>query len=118
MITSGAWSQHWAEQLQRKIPVHPIYKAKCCYLKRLKIGCLPRMNRVMYLIPRQDGHIVCGSSMADCGFSTAVDEQTQQDILTACLEMVPELEQFPIVQRWAGLRPSSPHGIPLSVLHA
>ena len=26
--------------------------------------------------------------------------------------MVPELAQFPIVKRWAGLRPSSPHGIP------
>ena len=44
------------------------------------------MNRVMYLIPRQDGHIVCGSSMADCGFSTKVDEQTQQALLQGNLD--------------------------------
>jgi len=25
---------------------------------------------------------------------------------------VPELADFPIVQRWAGLRPSSPNGVP------
>ena len=26
--------------------------------------------------------------------------------------MVPELADFPIVHRWAGLRPSSPNGVP------
>ncbi|EPG37068.1 glycine oxidase ThiO [Acinetobacter colistiniresistens] len=112
VISSGAWSQHWAHQLQCNIPVHPVQGQMLLF--KAPENWLPTMcmNRVMYLIPRQDGHIVCGSSMADTGFSTMVDEQTQQDILTACLEMVPELEQFPIVKRWAGLRPSSPHGIP------
>ena len=112
VMSCGAWSQHWSEQVQRKISVHPVQGQMLLF--KTPENWLPTMcmNRVMYLIPRQDGHIVCGSSMADCGFSTKVDEQTQQDILTACLEMVPKLEQFPIVQRWAGLRPSSPHGIP------
>jgi glycine oxidase len=112
VITSGAWSQHWAKQLQCNIPVRPVQGQMLLF--KTPVNWLPTMcmNQVMYLIPRQDGHIVCGSSMAENGFSTAVDQQTQQDILTACLEMVPELAQFPIVKRWAGLRPSSPHGIP------
>lgn len=112
VLASGAWSQHWVEQIQRNIPVHPVQGQMLLF--KTPENWLPTMcmNRVMYLIPRQDGHIVCGSSMSECGFSTAVDQQTQQDILTACLEMIPELEQFPIVKRWAGLRPSSPHGIP------
>ena len=112
VLTSGAWSQFWEEHIHRQIPVHPIQGQMLLF--KTPENWLPTMcmNRVMYLIPRQDGHIVCGSSMADCGFSTAVDEQTQQDILSACLDMVPELKQFPIVSRWAGLRPSSPQGIP------
>ncbi|MGS5757721.1 NAD(P)/FAD-dependent oxidoreductase, partial [Acinetobacter baumannii] len=56
--------------------------------------------------------IVCGSSMAHRGFDTSTDETTQHNILEACLEMVPELADFPIVHRWAGLRPSSPNGVP------
>lgn len=112
VISSGAWSQQWAEQLQCHIPVQPVQGQMLLF--KTPENWLPTMcmNRVMYLIPRQDGHIVCGSSMAETGFSTEVDEQTQQDILTACLEMVPELQHFPIVKHWAGLRPSSPQGIP------
>ena len=112
VLASGAWSQYWAAETQSKIPVQPI-QGQMLLFKATK-DWLPTMcmNRVMYLIPRLDGHIVCGSSMAECGFNAAVDEQTQQYILNACLEMVPELAQFPIVKRWAGLRPSSPHGIP------
>lgn len=112
VLTSGAWSNYWQQQVQRKIPVHPVQGQMLLF--KTPENWLPTMcmNRVMYLIPRQDGHVVCGSSMSECGFSTAVDAQTQLDILSACLEMVPELAQFPIVKRWAGLRPSSPHGIP------
>jgi glycine oxidase len=70
------------------------------------------MNNVMYLIPRQDGHIVCGSSMKHAGFDKRPSAQTQQDIYQASVAMVPELENFPVVQQWAGLRPSSPSGVP------
>ena len=112
VICSGAWSQSWEQQTQRHIPVQPV-QGQMLLFKTPK-NWLPTMcmNRVMYLIPRLDGHIVCGSSMAECGFDTKTDELTQHNILTACLEMVPELHQFPIVKRWAGLRPSSPQGIP------
>ena len=112
VICSGAWSQHWSLQTQRDIPVHPVQGQMLLF--KTPANWLPTMcmNRVMYLIPRQDGHIVCGSSMAESGFNTQIDSNTQQNILNACLEMVPELAQFPIVKRWAGLRPSSPQGIP------
>jgi glycine oxidase len=112
VLASGAWSQHWLEQLQREIPVHPVQGQMLLF--KTPENWLPTMcmNRVMYLIPRPDGHIVCGSSMAEVGFDTNTDMSTQQNILDACLEMVPELAQFPILKRWAGLRPSSPKGIP------
>ncbi len=49
------------------------------------------MNKVMYLIDRQDGHVLCGSSMRHVGFDTSPDPRIKQDILSACFEMVPEL---------------------------
>ena len=55
------------------------------------------MNKVMYLIPRRDGHVLCGSSMRQVGFDTSPSAEIRQDILEACLEMVPELADFPIV---------------------
>lgn len=112
VITTGAWSAAWSEQLHQQIPVRPMH-GQMLLFKSPK-NWLPTMcmNRVMYLIPRQDGHIVCGSSMSDFGFDTTTHSDIQQKIQTACFEMIPELAQFPIVKQWAGLRPSSPTGVP------
>lgn len=112
VITTGAWSEHWAIQLNLNIPVHPVQGQMLLF--KTPEQWLPTMcmNKVMYLIPRQDGHIVCGSSMNEIGFDQRPSVHTLQDIYKASIEMVPELSQFPIVQQWAGLRPSSPTGVP------
>lgn len=112
VLTTGAWSEQWSRQLNIQLPVQPVHGQMILF--KTPENWLPTMcmNRVMYLIPRSDGHIVCGSSMAHQGFNTSINPQTSESILTASLEMVPELAQFPIVKQWAGLRPGSPEGIP------
>lgn len=112
VIATGSWSQHWSAQLNIDIPVHPVQGQMLLF--KTPEQWLPTMcmNQVMYLIPRQDGHIVCGSSMQEIGFDHRPNIQTQRRIFEASIEMVPKLEQFPIVKSWAGLRPSSPTGIP------
>ncbi|RKG35272.1 glycine oxidase ThiO [Acinetobacter rongchengensis] len=112
VIATGAWSNCWSEQLQLSIPVEPVQGQMMLF--KTPENWLPTMcmNKVMYLIPRMDGHVVCGSSMQNIGFDQRPSVQTQQNIYKACVEMVPELANFPIVKQWAGLRPSSPTGIP------
>ena len=112
VITTGAWSEHWSNQLNLSIPVHPVQGQMLLF--KTPQNWLPTMcmNQVMYLIPRKDGHIVCGSSMADLGYEHRPNLKTQQDIYKASIELVPDLAKFPIVKQWAGLRPSSPNGIP------
>ena len=112
VIATGAWSAHWSTQLNLDIPVEPVQGQ--ILLFKTPADWLPTMcmNQVMYLIPRQDGHVLCGSSVRHCGFDTRTDPVTQSHILKHCLAMVPELAQFPIVKRWAGLRPGSPDGVP------
>lgn len=112
VIATGAWSEHWSKQLNLQIPVHPV-QGQMMLFKTPK-DWLPTMcmNEVMYLIPRADGHIVCGSSMEHLGFEHRPNLQTQKNIYKACTTLVPQLTDFPIVKQWAGLRPSSPTGIP------
>lgn len=112
VIATGAWSNCWSQQLQLSIPVEPVQGQMMLF--KTPENWLPTMcmNKVMYLIPRMDGHVVCGSSMQHIGFDQRPSVQTQQNIYKACVEMVPELADFPIVKQWAGLRPSSPTGIP------
>lgn len=112
VIATGAWSQHWSEQLALQIPVTPVQGQMLLF--KTPENWLPTMcmNQVMYLIPRLDGHVVCGSSMDTIGFDQRPTVQTQHNIFKASTAMVPELANFPIVKQWAGLRPSSPTGIP------
>lgn len=112
VIATGAWSQHWSQQLGLEIPVQPVQGQMLLF--KTPENWLPTMcmHKVMYLIPRQDGHVLCGSSMRQVGFNTSPSSEIRQDILQACIEMVPELADFPLVKQWAGLRPSSPDGIP------
>ncbi|MDM1758916.1 glycine oxidase ThiO [Acinetobacter sp. 256-1] len=112
VMTTGAWSNTWSTQLKCSIPVEPVQGQMLLF--KTPENWLPTMcmNNVMYLIPRMDGHVVCGSSMDHLGFDQRPSIQTQQNIYRACTEMVPELANFPIVKQWAGLRPSSPTGIP------
>ena len=112
VIATGAWSAAWSEQLDIEIPVQPVQGQMLLF--KTPQNWLPTMcmNKVMYLIPRQDGHVVCGSSMRQCGFDTQTTNTTLQHIQESCFDMVPELANFPIVQSWSGLRPSSPEGIP------
>ena len=58
VITSGAWSHYWNSQLQLEIPVEPVQGQMLLF--KTPAHWLPTMcmNRVMYLIPRMDGHIV------------------------------------------------------------
>lgn len=112
VFTTGAWSQYWSQQLGLEIPVQPVQGQMLLF--KTPENWLPTMcmNKVMYLIPRPDGHVLCGSSMRQVGFDTSPSSEIRQDILQACIEMVPELADFPLVKQWAGLRPSSPDGIP------
>ncbi|WP_216936432.1 MULTISPECIES: glycine oxidase ThiO [unclassified Acinetobacter] len=112
VFTTGAWSQRWSEQLDLEIPVQPVQGQMLLFKTPENWLSTMCMNKVMYLIPRQDGHVLCGSSMRQVGFDTSPSADIRQDILQACLEMVPELADFPLVKQWAGLRPSSPDGIP------
>ena len=112
VIATGAWSNTWAQQLQLSIPVAPVQGQMMLFKTPENWLATMCMNNVMYLIPRMDGHVVCGSSMDHLGFDKRPSVQTQQNIFKACIEMVPDLANFPIVKQWAGLRPSSPTGIP------
>ena len=111
-FTTGAWSQYWSKHFDLEIPVQPVQGQMLLF--KTPQDWLPTMcmNKVMYLIPRRDGHVLCGSSMRQVGFDTSPSTEIRQDILQACFEMVPELADFPLVTQWAGLRPSSPNGVP------
>ena len=71
----------------------------------------------LYIIPHEDGRVAIGSTSEDRfddPFST--DDQLDALIARACC-FAPRLEQAPVVERWAGLRPKAIGRDPIAGRH-
>ena len=66
-----------------------------------------------YLVPREDGRLLAGSTLEDAGFEKAVTPEGLQKILAAAVEIAPDLATAPIIESWSGLRPDTPDHLPI-----
>lgn len=66
-----------------------------------------------YLVPRNDGRIVAGSTNEGAGFEKQVTAGGLAKILGAALEMCPVLGSAEVIETWAGLRPGTPDDLPI-----
>jgi len=66
-----------------------------------------------YLVPRNDGRIIAGSTIERTGFDRDVTAGGIQKILSGAMLLVPALEKARIEETWAGLRPDSPDHLPI-----
>jgi glycine oxidase len=80
--------------------------------KGLRISRVLRSQRG-YLVPRRDGRIVAGSTTEDAGFEKRVTREGLQSIVSAAVELVPELGDAEIVETWSGLRPGTADNLPI-----
>ncbi len=66
-----------------------------------------------YLVPRNDGRIIAGSTIERTGFDHDVTAAGLKKILSEAIKLAPGLEKARIEETWAGLRPDSPDHLPI-----
>ncbi len=66
-----------------------------------------------YVVPRGAGLLVAGSTIEDAGFEKGVTAAGIAGILSAAIELIPELAGAAIEETWSGLRPDTPDHLPL-----
>jgi glycine oxidase len=66
-----------------------------------------------YVVPRGNGLVVAGSTIEDVGFEKGVTAAGIVGILSAAIELIPELAGAAIEETWSGLRPDTPDHLPL-----
>ena len=112
IIAAGAFSAQIAG-VEKLSPVHP---AKG---QMLALRCAPaKIERVLwseriYLVPRNDGRILCGATVELAGFDKTVTAGGMHANLDAAMELAPILAEASIEEKWAGLRPDSPDHLPI-----
>lgn len=68
----------------------------------------------VYLVPRRDGRLIVGTTVErEAGFDTQPTAGGMFHILRKARNMVPSIDDFPILEIGAGLRPTGPDRLPV-----
>jgi glycine oxidase len=67
----------------------------------------------IYLVPRNDGRILCGATVEHVGFDKTVTAGGIHSNLDAAIELAPVLARAHVEETWAGLRPDTPDHLPI-----
>jgi glycine oxidase len=112
VLAAGAWSEAIAGQLGVRIATRPV-RGQIALL-RLPMQPLSRVvNRGLdYLVPRDDGRLLVGSTIEDAGFDASTTDEAIGRLLGVARGLLEDLTGAVVEQVWAGLRPGSVDGLP------
>jgi glycine oxidase len=111
-LAAGAWSGDLAAAFGLHIETRPI-RGQIALL-RLPRQVLTRVVNVglEYLVPRNDGRLLVGSTIEDAGFDKATTPQVIERLIAFSHRLLGPLPGAVLEQSWAGLRPGSVDGCP------
>jgi glycine oxidase len=114
VIAAGSWSSFIKTLLPSPLPaIEPVRGQMVC------LEAKPQLTRHViysprgYIVPRQDGRLLAGSTSEHAGFAKCVTAGGVATILRNALEISPAIADLPVVDTWAGLRPRAAGGLPV-----
>jgi len=112
ILTSGAWSFELLKENALKLNIKPMRGQILLYEQ--PPGGLAHMvyREGFYLVPRQDGLLLAGSTLEDVGFDQSTTEAARTAIAAKAEAILPALKGKPILKHWSGLRPGTPENLP------
>jgi len=112
VLASGAWTGRLLAQVRIGLAVEPVRGQMLLFTG--PVGAVQRivLDRGRYIIPRRDGRVLVGSTMERVGFDKSTTEEAREALTAAAVATIPALDGFTLERHWAGLRPSSPEGVP------
>ncbi|HEY2884421.1 MAG TPA: glycine oxidase ThiO [Rhizomicrobium sp.] len=115
VIAAGAWSSTIEGLPAAVVPsVKPI-KGEMLSVVPPAGGRLPRhivWGDNVYMVPRAD-RLLIGATSEDVGFDTSLTDAGAERLSKQACRLIPEIANWDVTERWAGLRPMSADGLPL-----
>ena len=112
VLAAGAWSGRLAEALGVSIETRPI-RGQIVQLRMAEPRLIRVVNRGLeYLVPREDGTLLAGSTLEDAGFDASTDEAALARIVAFARDLLGNLGGAEPERSWAGLRPGTVDGLP------
>lgn len=116
-VTSGAWSFELLKNAALTLNIKPMRGQILLYQQPAqKLEHIVYANG-FYLVPRQDGLLLAGSTLEDVGFDNTTTEQVKQELVKKAETIYPALKNATILKHWSGLRPGTPENLPSIGVH-
>ncbi len=117
VLAAGAWSRNIAGMPEDvRPPVRPL-KGQMVALQMPPgaplIDHVVWGPRIIYMVPRNDGRLVIGTTVEEMGFDTQLTAGGMFHILRYAYEILPGIYDLPLIESWAGLRPTSRDDAPI-----
>jgi glycine oxidase len=112
LVATGAWTGDLLASLGFAPPIVPV-RGQIALLRTAREGIRPvLMQGKRYLVPRDDGLVLAGSTEEHAGFDARPTAWGIGGLLAWAPTLLPELAGAAVERCWAGLRPGSPDGLP------
>lgn len=111
VVAGGAWTS-MIKGLPA-IPIEPVRGQMLCFRGEPKATKHVVYSRRGYIVPRQDGRLLAGSTVEHVGYDKDVSTDGLQTIRSHAFEISPSLLKLPLIDSWAGLRPRSADNLPV-----
>ncbi|KHD07268.1 D-amino acid oxidase [Candidatus Thiomargarita nelsonii] len=112
IVTAGAWSAHLLNSVGTPLAVNPVRGQMILFVTPPNLVSRIVLAKDRYVIPRRDGSVLVGSTLEQTGFDKSTTDTAREDLKSAAFKLIPRLADYTVQKHWAGLRPSSPNGVP------
>lgn len=115
VIASGAWSSMLKAE-DKALPglrIEPVRGQMLSFTAKPQVTGHVVYSPRGYIVPRSDGRLLAGSTIENVGFDKRVTDEGMQSIMTAAVEISPQVSSLPLSASWAGLRPRAADDLPV-----
>ncbi|MBM4188542.1 MAG: FAD-dependent oxidoreductase [Gemmatimonadetes bacterium] len=111
VIAAGAWSGRLTG-LPRPISVEPVRGQMLAMPWPARVPRTILFGEHGYVLQRAE-RALCGATIEHAGFAAETTSAGERQISLTAASLLPAMGGLPIVDRWAGLRPGTPDGLPI-----
>ncbi|WP_254513396.1 NAD(P)/FAD-dependent oxidoreductase [Anatilimnocola floriformis] len=111
-VTSGAWTGLLLQRLGLTLGVVPVRGQIVLFRGERPAAKCVINEGPRYLVPREDGRLLVGSTEEEAGFEKRTTEVVIAELIAFARSLLPVLNSAEIEKTWAGLRPASFDGFP------
>ncbi len=115
IVAAGAWSGELLGLPAHAIPPVVPIKGEMVALEPPKGRTLPThliWGEGVYLVPRHQ-RLFVGATVGREGFDTSITDGARDWLCRQAAILMPDLNNWPVAEQWAGLRPGTPDDLPI-----